>query len=355
MDYNICLLANENPLDHELWETSLKKSKHVLSYDVISIVSNNWINQINKKKYDLFLLRPPGRTELFKRLYDERVFLINQYLSTPIYPSLQLLLIYENKRALRDWLLINGLPHPETFIFFNEREASSFIQNRQNFPLVGKTNIGASGNGVQLLHCQKDAQRYIKHAFTTGIRPRTGPKLKKGSLIKKIKNAFGKKDFLKQRLTAYIPSPLNYQHHFIILQEYVPHDFEWRCVRIGESYFAHKKIARDGKASGHLLKEYNQVPERLLDFIKSVSHKHELDSVAIDLFERDGQYLINEIQCFFGQSDPYQMLINGKPGRYVFHSSKWHFEDGMFNTNESYDLRLEHAISLLEKIGNTSS
>ena len=32
----------------------------------------------------------------------------------------------------------------------------------------------------------------------------------------------------------------------------------------------------------------------------------------------EGQYLINEIQCIFGQSDPYQMIIDGNPGRYLF-------------------------------------
>jgi glutathione synthase/RimK-type ligase-like ATP-grasp enzyme len=349
MKYKICLLSNENPIDHEQWVRALKKPDHLLSFDMVSLISDNWLKELSKKKYDLFLLRPPGRTELFKRLYDERVLLISQYFSTPIYPSLQEILIYENKRFLRDWLIVNDLPHPETFVFFGKEEALSFVKNRKGFPLVGKTNIGASGNGVQILNSQKDTQEYINQAFSTGIRPRTGPKLKKGSLIKKIKKAINNKGFLKRRLREYLPSALNYQHNFIILQEYIAHDFEWRCVRIGESFFAHKKVAKDGKASGHLIKRYDPVPLILLDFIKDITEKHGLCSVAVDVFEDKDEYLINEIQCFFGQSDPYQMLVDGKPGRYVFKNNQWVFEPGDFNANESYDLRLEDALKQFEE------
>ena len=91
-----------------------------------------------------------------------------------------------------------------------------------------------------------------------------------------------------------------------------------------------------------------QSPLELLDFVKEVTNKCGLTSIAIDVFENKGRFLINEIQCFFGQSDPYQMLVDGKPGRFVSDGSKWIFEEGMFNTNQCYDLRLNHAISLIE-------
>lgn len=46
--------------------------------------------------------------------------------------------------------------------------------------------------------------------------------------------------------------------------------------------------------------------------------KFNFTSQAIDVFETGDQLLINEMQCIFGQSDPYQMLIDGEPGRYTF-------------------------------------
>ncbi len=43
------------------------------------------------------------------------------------------------------------------------------------------------------------------------------------------------------------------------------------------------------------------------------------------------------------------MECDGKIGRYIFENDQWHFEPGDFNTNESYDLRLESAIALYER------
>jgi glutathione synthase/RimK-type ligase-like ATP-grasp enzyme len=344
MKVKIAVLVNEDSQSHVLWESALKKSKEIEFYDIIDLTSDNWLEMINKKQYDLFLLKPPGKTDLFKRLYDERVLLINQYKSTPIFPSLNEILIYENKKFLRDWLMIRNLPHPETHVFFNKTEADDFLKRNISFPIVGKTNIGASGNGVQIIKTREQAEEYLIKAFASGITPKTGPKLTKGSLTKKIYKAFKVKGFLKQRLKDYKSNQLNIQYHFVILQEFIKHEWEWRCVRIGDSFFAHKKIVKGDMASGTLIKGYDPVPIKLLDFIKNISDDNKLSSVAIDVFERNNQFFINEIQCFFGQSDPYQMLVDGKPGKYMFVDNKWVFEEGMFNTNESYDLRLEHAL-----------
>ena len=38
--------------------------------------------------------------------------------------------------------------------------------------------------------------------------------------------------------------------------------------------------------------------------------------------------------------------VDGRPGRYLYQDGQWVFEEGMFNSNESYDLRLEVALKL---------
>jgi hypothetical protein len=85
----------------------------------------------------------------------------------------------------------------------------------------------------------------------------------------------------------------------------------------------------------------------LLDFIREITERTGITSVAIDLFDHKGRYLVNEIQCFFGQSDPYQMLVNSVPGRYRFTDGIWKFEAGDFASNACYDLRLEHALKMV--------
>ena len=347
MGYKVAILKSEAAFDHEPWVKACEENLKVDQHEVISIVDNDWYTRILNRSYDLFLLRPPGRTELYKRLYDERVFLISNIVKGKLYPSLQEVMIYENKRFLRDWLVLRYIPHPETFVFFDLSVALAFIENRDEFPVVAKTNIGASGDGVIVLSSKQMAVQYINAAFSEGIKQRSGPKLFKGSIIKKI-SKLGKKDFIKNRLKEYRVSAEESQKGYVLFQQFIPHEYEWRCVRIGDSFFAHKKIARNNVASGTLAKGYDEVPHSLLDYARDLTNRTGLSSVAIDLFENDtNQYLVNEIQCFFGQSDPYQMRVNGKPGRYRRNDKEWSFEEGMFNTNLSYDLRLEHALSIL--------
>lgn len=349
MKYKACLLTTDNPVYPLLWKEALEASGLFEPLAVVDITANDWLQQLSTRRYDLFLLRPPGKTNLFKQLYDERVPLAVSRFGVPCYPSLLEVRLYENKRYLRDWLMVHQLPHPETFVFFNRDEALRFIGQRKEFPLMGKTNIGASGNGVVVLRDRKAASDYVNRAFAEGLRPRSGPKVLKGSLFAKIRKALTMKGFLKNRLKTYATGALNVQYHFVILQRFVPHQFEWRCVRIGDSFFAHKKLVTNGMASGTLQKGYDAVPLPLLDFVKRVTDDHQLTSVALDLFEDgSGGFLINEIQCYFGQSDPWQMLVDGKPGRVGWSDGGWLFEEGMFNTRESYDLRVAHAVQLLK-------
>ena len=138
------------------------------------------------------------------------------------------------------------------------------------------------------------------------------------------------------------------QNNYVIFQEYIHHSYEWRCVRIGDSFFAHKKIKEGDKASGSLLKQYDNPPLELLSFVKEITDKYHFLSQAIDIFVGpEGEYLINEMQCIFGQSDPYQMLVDGEPGRYIWKEERWVFEPGDFNQVESFLLRVDHIISLL--------
>ena len=107
-------------------------------------------------------------------------------------------------------------------------------------------------------------------------------------------------------------------------------------------------MVKGEKASGSLIKGYENPPFRLLDFVKEVTDKRGFLSQSVDVFEAaDGRYLVNEMQCTFGQSDPYQMLVDGVPGRYRYLNDEWVFEAGDFNRYQSFLLRLEHFIDLL--------
>ena len=330
--------------------TAINESNLDLSYSVIDLTKNDWLDELTKEGFDFYLTRAPGLTSLFKQLYDERIYIVSKVLKYPVYPSYEEIKIYENKRMLSYFLQANHIPHPRTSIFYYTEEAEEYI-SRSGLPVVAKTNIGASGSGIKLITTINEGIKYIQEAFGhQGIKQRWGPNLKSGKYLKRGFHYLRKPGEISGKLEIYRTKKNELQRDFVLFQEFCPHEFEWRVVRIGDSFFAHKKITRQNKASGSLIKEYSNPPTSLLNFVKEITNKHHFYSQAIDIFETERDvYLVNEMQCFFGQSDPYQMLVDGKPGRYQKMGEEWQFEEGSFNNNQSYNLRLEYVI---KKLGN---
>ena len=220
--------------------------------------------------------------------------ILTKFLNYKIFPSLNEILIYENKRFLSYWLKANNIPHPKTTVFYSDREALGFLDSAR-FPLMAKLNIGSSGKGVKIIKNRREASDYIRQIFARGVKSRIGPNLSKGDLINRLKAKINNPDQLKERLKTYKTLAMNYQKGFVIFQEYIPHKYEWRVVRIGDSFFAHKKVVKDEKASGSLFKEYLQPPLSLLDFVRDLTDKFQFYSQAVDIFEiSEGQYLVNE-------------------------------------------------------------
>ncbi|MBN1217148.1 MAG: hypothetical protein JXA99_17140 [Candidatus Lokiarchaeota archaeon] len=345
----ITILGNEDKNENVLWIKSLEKHRERIEYDVIDLTKSDWFKKIEHCKSDLYLTKPPGLNSISKQLYDERIWIINKILKFPIYPSFEEVLVYENKRLLSCFLAGNNISCPKTSVFYFKDEALEFLNNCQ-YPIVGKFSIGASGYGIKIINTQKRAEDYIKTAFSSkGLTRKWGPNFNYGNWGKRIGRYLKGERKLSDKIKTYSLQKAETQKGFVILQEFIPHDFEWRCVRIGDSYFAHKKMKKGDKTSGTLMKNYDNPPLYLFDFVKELTERIDFKSVAIDLFEYpERNFLINEIQCFFGQSDPYQMKVDDKPGRYIISEKKWIFEEGYFCTNECFDLRLDHALSLIK-------
>lgn len=340
------ILKNEDPFDHLKWVDACEAYQKDIDYKVFDLTVESWLKEITTYSPDLLLLKPSGKTSIYRSLYQERLEILVTSLKYKTFPSLDEVRIYENKRYFAYWAMAHQLPHAKTWVFYHRKEALKAI-DFMKLPLVGKMNIGASGKGVQILRTKDHLKNYINKAFSIGLVSSTGPKFSQGKLIQRAWKNFTNPKKMINRLKTYRDISMDSQKGFIILQEYIKHDYEWRAVRIGDSYFAHKKIVSKEKASGTLKKEYGAPPIKLLNFVRQLTNDFGFTSVAVDVFEPvKGQYLINEIQCIFGQSDPYQMIIDDNPGRYLFKKGEWFFEKGDFNTNASYDLRLKTAIEL---------
>jgi glutathione synthase/RimK-type ligase-like ATP-grasp enzyme len=338
------ILSNEYPDDHLQWVTACESFKDKINYRLVNLTRNNWFEEIQKQKFDFLLAKPGGLTSSFKQLYDERIYLLDKVMGYGIFPSSHEIFLYENKRFLSFWLKANEIPHPITDVFYDRVEAEEFLGNN-SFPVVAKTNIGASGSGVKILASKKDVINYVNQAFSNkGAPKRFGPNFSKGELFRRGALYLRHPHEIIKKFKLYNVKHSDTQKGFVIFQEYIPHDFEWRVVRIADSYFAHKKLKSGEKASGSLLKSYENPPKDLLNFVKQITDKHQLYGIAIDIFESGRGYLVNEMQCIFGQSDPYQMLVDGKPGQYKNINGVWMFEEGDWATNACYNLRLEYII-----------
>lgn len=339
----IAILKNENPDSHLKWQTACESLG--VNCVVVDILRADFIDYLQKIKPTFCLAQPPGMVLLYKRMFDERIFAIEKYLGLKVFPAYHEIVIHENKNALAYFLEANNIPHPRTLVFYNQQDALDYIQNAQ-LPLVAKTTIGAAGSGVKVLTSRDQALNYVQVAFTKGIARRFGPNKKTGSpkswLIKAIKSP----KYFFAKLKEYKSRAKDLQYGYIIVQEYIEHDFEWRCVKIGESFFAYKKLKIGDKASGSKQFEYGEPPVELLDFTRNLCHKHNFNFMAVDLFYVNGQIYVNELQTIFGHKNPFICKVNGETGRYLYSNEKWIFEAGDFNMNESYNLRLSYILSL---------
>jgi glutathione synthase/RimK-type ligase-like ATP-grasp enzyme len=343
----IAILRNEDPDSGRKWQLACEKIH--LSFDIIDLTSANWLQQIQKDKYSFFLLKPPGLLSHYKSLYDERLYVLTKELKYTTFPSFEECYIYENKKLLSYFLQANNIPHPQTTVFYSKQEALSFIQ-KTLFPIVSKTSIGASGTGVLIIKDRDQASKYIHKAFSrNGIKRRLGPNRVTGSANKWIIKAIKNPKYFLIKLQEYLSVSLHGERDFVIFQEYIPHEFEWRSVKIGNNFFAHKKIKYSDKASGSKGIDYVCPPESILKFTRDLCENHNFHFMAVDLFEDGkGGYLVNELQTIFGHIQNFILAVDGKPGRFRFINNQWVFEEGDFNTNESYDLRLKTALELFE-------
>jgi len=343
----IALLLNDNPKSAENWLNAA--SAKGIPLHTINMFSHRWQSEIEKSSAELFLVCPSGVSSLLKRFHDERLEILSRVLGKRIYPGLLELQLHENKRYLYQWLAAKNIPHPKTWIFLDKGESLEHIKTAV-FPLVVKMAIGASGYNVHVFKNGAMMERHVRRMFSGGIAPKSGPNLKMGNWRSRIRFVLKHPHHILDRLSIYRKVQKDLQRDYVILQQYIPHDFEWRVVRIGESYFGHQKVKQGEKASGGKGIIYIPPPDALLDFVRELCETNNFRSMAVDLFEDGrGGYLVNELQTVFGHVQDHICEMNGQPGRFFKHDGGWHFEAGRFNENLSYNLRLEDALTIIQK------
>lgn len=203
-----------------------------IEYEIIDMLSSDWINIIKNSNCDGFLCRPPCDIQERKTIYDEKLYFLTKFMKKKIYPSYDELFIYENKRNMSYFLEIENLPHPKTDVFSRKEDALDYISNC-TFPKVFKTNIGAGSSGVIIVKSKKEAKKLILKIF--------------GRFHKYF--TFGKMHKIDFKNFNF-PNIGGVQKHYLISQEFHNIKYEWRIIKIGNSYSGHQKLLNGEFASG---------------------------------------------------------------------------------------------------------
>jgi len=303
-----------------------------IEYEIIDIIGPDWLTNVLSSDCDGYLCRPPSAFQERKTLFDERLYIINKLIGKPIYPSYNELYIYENKRMMSYWLELNNFPHAPTSVFYEKNSFLKFLESA-TLPLVMKSNIGSTSKGVRIVKSKNTAKRIAGLVFGWG-----SPKLAVG--------------YTSQLTGKIIPFPAigTLQKHYLLVQGFEKIKWEWRIIKIGDSYFGHKKLLKNNFASGSGKVGWDNPPSNLLMLVKEICDKGCFYSMAADIFETiDDRFLVNELQSIFGSYNNSQLYVNGVSGRYVYNNGNFVFEEGVFNQNGSYLLRVKHFLEILNK------
>jgi hypothetical protein len=291
-----------------------------VSYRVIDISGPDWNEDIEKSGCQGFLVYPSIQFGVWKQMYDERLRLLEGDMGRLIFPSYNELWLWDSKRRVCNWLQANEIPHPRTWIFYQENEATEFARKAQ-LPIVFKSNRGAGSSGVVIFRQREALLKHIRRCFRKGY-------------------------------TNYVLGRNDREWGFVLLQEYVPDALEWRVIRIGDSYFGYEKLKVGDFHSGSHSWKYSRPADSLLDFARQVTTKGRFLSMDLDIFVTpDRRYLVSELQTLFGMGHPYEMcVIDGQPGRMIVRDedNTWMFEPGSFCQNHLCNLRVLALLNMIE-------
>jgi len=290
-----------------------------VSYKVVDISGPQWLRELEHSACDAFVVGPYGLASVWKQMYDERLRVMVEDLGVKVFPHCRDLWFYESKRRMHYWLEAHGVPHPQTWVFYDLLRALEFVAQAA-LPLVYKSDFGSGASGVLIFRDRRALQKHITKCFTKGYR-------------------------------AYTRCVGDREWGSVFLQEYLQDVKEWRMIRLGDSFFGHQKLKEKDFHSGSGKFAWATPPATLLDFVRSVTEEGRFKSMNLDIFETvDGQYLVNELQTHFGWVRPYQMVVSGKAGRYLYNptTEKWIFEEGVYCQHGGCNLRLA---ALLAELG----
>lgn len=292
-----------------------------IEYVLLDLRDHDWFEKIILSGCNGILGWPSAVSPLWKELYDERMMVIQNYLNVSVMPNFEETWPWESKRRMAYYFKTNNIQTPQTNIFYSYKQALKFI-DKTNYPLVYKSDHGDSSQGVKILKTKTQAKSLVKKAFGNGLR-------------------YG------------LHNALESERGFIIFQQYLNFEEEWRIIRLDNYYFGYKKNKIGYFASGNGIAVFKEVPKKLLNLVKEITTKNNFSSMSFDIIIHKSTPYFIEAQSLFGPTKQgHKSELDGVKGAYIFsvEQNLWNFVEGDFDRNNGCNIRVEKLLEQLKEI-----
>ena len=252
-----------------------------------------------------------GMYQIARRLLP----VIEYRLGLAVYPDWNTCWHYDDKIAQRYLLEAAGLPIPRTWVWFDAAAGASG-HRAASYPLVLKLSSGAGSNNVRLVRNEKEAARWIRRLFGSGVfslSPGASPWSWRTLRRVAAKKLLG---------TQPLPSVDQWHRNYVLFQEFLPDNrFDTRIVVIGHRAFGFRRLNRphDFRASGSGRIDYTPgaIDERFVRLAFTTAAKLGTQSCAIDGLYRGGEPVLGETTYnympFFVWQCPGHWQLQGDP------------------------------------------
>lgn len=253
--------------------------KNNISFEIVDCYQPDIINKL--LHFDC-LLWHIGNYVLQDMLVGRSILYAAKNMGLKVFPDYNTAWHFDDKIAETYILQSAGAPIPDSWMFYQFQDCSSWLQNEAKYPLIAKLRCGAGSNNVRLLRTKNNALKYARKMFKHGYKTYPSILFKTKSQFLSSKNW----EVMKARIKR-IPEFLQTlsrakkfpkERGYVFFQEYIPNDgFDLKIVVIGDklSYIGRNIRKGDFRASGggDLFFEKSLVSQNIITSAFSISDK----------------------------------------------------------------------------------
>lgn len=278
-----------------------------IPFKIVDCFSNGIIHEV--EDCDIILWHH-HHTLVKDKLIAQRILYALEQSGKKVFPDWRTGWHFDDKLGQKYLLEAVGAPTPETFAFFEEKDALRWVESTI-FPKVFKLRGGAGSLNVKLVETKAEAVQLVRQAFRQGF-----PTYNKWEDFKENfrKWKLGKAqvtDVLKSIRRYWVGTAFSrtfpYERGYVYFQDFMPgNDHDIRIITVGDKAIGIKRQVRknDFRASGSGFIIYN--PEEIdIECVRiafQVSKKLGASVVAYDfVYNKDKSPVIVEINYGFAQ------------------------------------------------------